>query len=81
MATRLRANHQDDKWKYYVYQFYKNGLCVYVGKGSNKRFNVQSLRFKDCTGSIVAYFINEQESLIHENMLILNIASLWIIKA
>jgi hypothetical protein len=72
MAARtLRPRHQDEiPYKYYVYQFFEHGICVYVGKGSNDRFNNQRRRFNKSVGYIIAYFISEEDSLIHENMLI-----------
>lgn len=66
----LGKRHQDKNWKYYVYQFTKHEKIVYVGKGCNKRFNVQSKRFNDCVGNIIAFFKTEQDALNYETALI-----------
>jgi hypothetical protein len=68
------AEIANSHWKYYVYQFYIGSVCVYVGKGSGKRFASQSIRFKHCVGKITAYFKKEEDALIHEAALIADIA-------
>lgn len=73
MAARLRKTHQEN-WKYYVYKFFSGDVCVYVGKGCNGRFKSQQARFKEFTGFIVAYFINEEAALAYEKLQILELA-------
>jgi hypothetical protein len=65
MAARL-----NNKLKYYVYTFYKQNECVYVGKGCNNRFDIQSKRFSEFEGSIFAFFYEEKYSLMYEKHLI-----------
>ena len=60
--------------KWYVYQFFHGEDCIYVGKGSGKRFNVQKRRFEGFVGRITAYFMNEVDCLSHETTLIKTIA-------
>ena len=57
-------------WKYYVYQFFHQDKCIYVGKGCGKRFDVQRKRFAEFKGQITAYFIDENTALNHERALI-----------
>ena len=70
MAARLRKTQKDETWKYYVYQFFLDDVCVYVGKGSGFRFKTQEKRFNLYKGMIVAYFLTERDALTHEMMLI-----------
>ena len=62
------------KWKWYVYKFFSKDVCVYVGKGSNRRFNYQQRRFAEFDGHIVAYFDNESDALSFEKAQILELA-------
>jgi hypothetical protein len=59
MAARMRKTHQDDV-RFYVYAFDDDAGCVYVGKGSGRRFNVQTNRFAGCVGRIIDYFQTER---------------------
>ena len=62
-------------WKWYVYQFFAaDGVCVYVGKGSNDRFKRQSKRFKGFSGAITAYFESERDAFDHERALIIDLS-------
>lgn len=61
-------------WKYYCYKFFADNTCVYVGKGSGKRFNVQARRFKEFQGHIVAYFSDEKNAYAYEKAQILELA-------
>lgn len=79
MAARLRPRHQEEikakiEWKYYVYQFFSNEICIYVGKGSNNRFKTQQKRFNQFHGKIIAYFKAEKDALAFERGLILSLA-------
>ena len=57
-------------WKFYVYRFDMGNNCIYIGKGCDKRFELQKKRFKTYSGHIVAYFATEKDALIHEGALI-----------
>jgi len=57
-------------WKWYVYKFYLDDVCVYVGKGSGNRFKAQQRRFKTLRGEIVSCYKIEQDALDSENALI-----------
>ena len=69
----MKKQH-DEKWKYYVYKFFKGDVCVYVGKGCNNRFKSQQKRFVEFYGTIVAFFISEDAALSYEKAQILELA-------
>jgi len=51
MAASIRKIRHDDETPFYVYVIVENGLPIYVGKGSGKRFKVQCRKF-GCNGYI-----------------------------
>ncbi len=55
--------------RFYVYRFDDAGGCVYVGKGSGRRFNVQQRKFA-CDGRIVEWFKTESKAYEAERRLI-----------
>ena len=69
-ARKLKPHHQDEQWKYYVYQFKKLDNIVYVGKGCKNRFDIQSKRFLNCQGEILAFFKTEKDALDFESFMI-----------
>lgn len=73
MAARLRKHYQEG-WKWYVYKFYSENLCVYVGKGSGNRFKNQRKRFCEYEGRIVAYFEYEKDALCYEKAQIIELS-------
>lgn len=80
MAARLRKTHQEDiktncgPWRWYVYKFFLNDLCVYVGKGCGKRFDSQKRRFAGFSGVKVASFKLEADALAFEKAQIVELA-------
>lgn len=62
------------KAKWYVYKFFSDDDCVYVGKGSGKRFYYQTQRFKMYRGQIVACFFEEEDALSYEKANIIELA-------
>lgn len=53
------------EWIFYVYDIIKDGLVVYVGKGSGYRLNSQKKRFS-ADGYKAALFFNEQDAYDYE---------------
>lgn len=71
---KSKTKQSQTKWKWYVYKFFSGETCVYVGKGCKRRFNQQAKRFHEFSGSIVAYFKDEQDALSYEKANILEFA-------
>lgn len=55
--------------RHYVYRIIKDGVTVYVGKGSGARFTDQKRRF-GCDGEIVQWFKTDSEAYIAEEKMI-----------
>lgn len=55
--------------RFYVYTFSDKGEVIYVGKGTGRRFKLQSVRF-GCDGQILRHFESEAAAYKFEATLI-----------